>query len=325
MSKRAEICVEQMKPFRNMKAGNLESVVLKEQMDVHGYVLVRDLLPSRDLNPLLGEITGMLSGAGWLEPNCDPIQRTASASAACADGDPTYKPTRDEIFGFQSLHALPHHPLLQRLMKLLVGEHLLIHPKPEMRLIFPNFEHGIIHAHQDHTSVAGDEESFTAWIPLHDCPLELGPLRILEGSHRFGLQRTAGETGYIPRGMERGDDWVGGDINSGDVLLFHSLTVHEAAPNRSSQLRISLDYRFQSYERAVNPAVFVFASGKRSWESTYANWTSDELKYYWTKLPLRLKPSKRELIELAQSSKSAKLRERYSRILEGFASKAPNA
>lgn len=315
-----------MRPFRGIQASDLESAGLRQQMDAHGHAMIRGLLSSQDLNRLLGEITGILSHAGWVESNSDTIQRIANVAAACADGDPAYKPIRDKIFSLQSLHAFPHHPLLQKLMKLLVGEHLLIHPRPETRLIFPHFERGITHAHQDHTAVAGDEESFTAWMPLHDCPLVQGPLRILDGSHRFGLQPTAGETGYIPRGAERGDDWVGGDINAGDVLLFHSLTVHEAIPNRSSQLRISLDYRFQSYDRAVNPAVFVFTgSGARSWERTYANWTSDELKYYWTKLPLRLRPSKSELLDLAQNSNSPKLRERYALILERLTAQATNA
>jgi len=313
-----------MKPFRETQASNVGSVILKDEMNAHGYVMVRGVVPTWDLNNLLGEITGILSDRGWLKSDRDPIQRIANASAVCAENDPTYKPARDEIFGLQSLHALPHHHSLQRLMKMLIGQHLLVHPKPEIRLIFPNFERGIIHAHQDHTSIGGDEESFTAWIPLHDCPLVLGPLKVLEGSHHFGLQPTAGQTGYIAEGMERGNDWVGGDINCGDVLLFHSLTVHEATPNYSSQLRISLDFRFQSYERAVNPAVFVF-TGTRSWERTYANWTSDKLKYFWTKLPLRLKPSKSELFELAQNAKSFKLRERYSRILERLTSQVPNA
>jgi hypothetical protein len=69
----------------------------------------------------------------------------------------------------------------------------------------------------------------------------------------------------------------------------------------------------------------VFAgSGKRSWECTYAGWTSDELelKYYWTKLPLRLKPSKAELAELARTCESLKMRERYARILERLESQA---
>lgn len=315
-----------MKAFRELRACHLESVALKQQMDTYGYAIVRDVLPLGDLKSLLGEITRILADAGWLEVSSDPTQRVANTSCACADGDLAYKPTRDRVFGLQNVHALSHHRSLQWLMKFLVGDHLLVHPKPEVRLVFPNFEPGIIHAHQDHTSVAGDEESFTAWIPLHDCPMELGPLRILEGSHRFGVQPTAESTGYIPQGMERGEDWVGEDINAGDVLLFHSLTVHEAMRNRSRQLRISLDCRFQSYERAVNPAVFVFAgSSARSWESTYATWTSDELKYYWTELPLHFKPSKSELIELAQVSESSKLRERYSRILEQFLSQPPGA
>ena len=64
---------------------------------------------------------------------------------------------------------------------------------------------------------------------------------------------------------------MGGQVNAGDVLIFHSLTVHAASPNLSNQLRISLDCRFQDYRRAFNPANVVFAgeSGK-SWEKTYA-------------------------------------------------------
>jgi len=131
-----------MKLFREITASSLEFVTLTEQMDDNGYVMVRDLVPSRDLEVLLGEITGILSDAGWLEPNTDPIRPIAAASTACADDDAACKAIRDKIFCLQSLHTLPHHPLLQRLMKLLTGDQLLIHPKPEVRLIFPNFERG---------------------------------------------------------------------------------------------------------------------------------------------------------------------------------------
>ena len=113
-----------------------------------------------------------------------------------------------------------------------------------------------------------------------------------------------------------------GEMCAGDLLLFNSLTVHEAAPNTSNQMRISLDCRFQSYQRAINPGALVFAgSGRRSWEKTYANWPSDELKYYWTRLPLELKPSKLELAELAQTSATPDLRARYAGILEAIESR----
>ncbi len=288
-------------------------------------MLIRGLLPAECLHPLLEEITEVLHGAGWLDSKAKPIERLANSAAACADGDAAYKLVRDKVFSLHAFHALPHDLIMQRTMMLLVGERLLIHPKPEIRLIFPNFERGIVHAHQDHTSVEGDEESFTAWIPLHDCPPEQGPLRIAEGSHRLGQRGTVEQTGYLSDETEAKLDWVGGEINAGDLLLFHSLTVHKASPNHSKQLRISLDCRFQSYERTVNPAVLVFGgSGRRSWDNTYRNWSSDELKYYWTKLPLRLKPSKTELRELAKSSEAPEMRERYARILERLESQMPD-
>jgi ectoine hydroxylase-related dioxygenase (phytanoyl-CoA dioxygenase family) len=314
------------KPLREIKARDVDGIAmnavdLRAEMDTHGYVMIRELLPPRDLNPLLGDITAILNRAGWLRSDSDPFDRIANPGAACFEDDSAFKAVYDQIFCLPSFHGLPHHPLLQQVMKLLVGPHLLIHPKPVGRLIFPNFARAITPPHQDHTAVAGDEETFTAWLPLHDCPIEQGPLRVMAGSHRFGLQATAGQTGCIPPGTERGSEWVGGEVNAGDLLLFSSLTVHEAAPNKSSRMRISLDYRFQSYQRAVNPAALVFAgSGRRSWERTYANWPSDELKYYWSRLPLQFKPSKLELAELARTSESADQRARYARILEAIES-----
>ncbi len=290
-------------------------------MDQHGYVMIRGLLSPQVLQPLLGDVTRVLHRAGWLKSDEDPFERLANMEAACSEDDAAFKEVYDRVFCLPSLHALPHHPELQLVMKRLVGPHLFVHPKSAARLIFPNFEHGVIHAHQDHTSVAGDEQSFTAWLPLHDCPLEQGPLRVLDGSHKFGVQPITRETGYIPSGTERGGPWIGGKINAGDLLLFHSLTVHEAAPNTSHWMRISLDCRFQSYQRAVNPGAIVFAgSGRRSWERIYANWPSDELKYYWTQLPLRLKPSKLQLAELARNAEPPGERARYARILDAIES-----
>jgi hypothetical protein len=218
----------------------------------------------------------------------------------------------------ESLHAFAHHPRLREVLSLLVGPRLLIQPKLVARLIFPNCERLLIDAHQDHQSMAGDPESFTAWFPLHDCPVELGPLRVMEGSHRFGLQKSDPKTGFVVRETALGGDWVGGAIHAGDVLIFHSLTVHASSPNVSKQMRVSMDFRFQDYGRVLNPALLVFPGGSangRSWEATYADWQSDELKYYWKRFPLRFSPTKAELVELAQSAEPTEMRARYARIL----------
>jgi hypothetical protein len=311
---REDVCV---KPFREIQACDLTSRFLQDEMNSRGYFLIRGLLPNYVLIPLLAQITQVLYAAGWLLADRDPFERIANIQAACGDPDPSFKRTYQEIFNLELFHALPHHSALKSVMRMLVGERLLVHPKPIGRLIFPDCEDLVVRAHQDYRFMEGDPECYTAWIPLHDCPVNLGPLRILEKSHHFGFQRHD-PTGIpaIPDGAELGDDWVGGQINAGDVLIFHSLTVHAASPNFSNQLRISLDCRFQDYRRALNPANLAFGgeSGK-SWAKTYAHWLSDDLMYYWKKLPLTFKPSKSEIEQLAKAADSPSSRARYARIV----------
>lgn len=308
-----------MKTFHEIQARDLSPRILQDEIESRGYALIRGLLPQDAVSRTLAEIARVLSAAGWLLPSHNPLERVADPDAACGDPDPAFKRTYQEVFNLEAFHALPHHPALRQVMKLLVGERLLVHPKPIGRLIFPHCERLTVHAHQDYRFMGGDPECFTVWIPLHDCPTNVGPLRVVEGSHRLGYLRHEDENLHvpeIPQGAEMQGDWVGGPIHAGDVLIFHSMTVHAASPNLSNQLRISLDCRFQDYSRVFNPANLVFAgdSGK-SWDKTYANWRSDELKYFWKSLPLALQPSKAEIADLSHTAESPAQRARYARML----------
>ena len=308
-----------MKSFHEIQRSDLTAQSLQKELSARGYVLIRGLLPQADVANVLDDITQILSAAGWTLPGHDPLERFANIHAACGDPDPSFKRTYREVFNLESFHALPHNPALKSVMKMIVGEEVLIHPKAIGRLIFPNCERLTVHPHQDYRFMSGDPECYTVWIPLHDCPADVGPLQILEGSHRFGFQKHEDENLHVPEipaGAAMGDEWVGGQINAGDVLIFHSLTVHAASPNRSDKLRISLDSRFQDSRRVLNPANLVFGgeSGK-SWESIYSHWRSNELKYYWKKLPLSFQPSKAELERLAKTAEPPSKRERFARIL----------
>jgi ectoine hydroxylase-related dioxygenase (phytanoyl-CoA dioxygenase family) len=311
--------VELMKPFHELSIYDLSRRSLREELDSRGYALIRGLLPHADLENVLGEITEILSDAGWLLRGYDPIERIANGGAACGDPDPSFKQTYREVFNLESFHALPHHPALKGVMRMLVGEQVLVHPKPIGRLIFPNCANLTVHAHQDYRFMSGDPECFTVWIPIHDCPPELGPLQILEGSHRFGIIDHEDENLHVPEiptGALTEGNWASGQINAGDVLIFHSMTVHAASANRSNQLRISMDCRFQSYERAIHPGNLAFGgeSGK-SWETLYDGWRSDDLKYYWKGMPLRFQPTKFEIEQLSKTAEPASTRARYARIL----------
>ena len=104
------------------------------------------------------------------------------------------------------------------------------------------------------------------------------------------------------------------------ALSYHTNLAGNQLPKRS---RKDLDL-----SRVTEVALALLETSRqlhRSWDRIYDNWTSNELKYYWTKLPLRLKPSRSELIEISQTSSSPRLRERYGRIVERLMAQMPNA
>ncbi len=315
--------IDPMKSFADIHRDSLSPSMLKEALALRGYALVRQLIPKSDVELVLADVSDVLFRAGWLRRASSPSDRIPAEGAAFGDPDPIFKRTYQEVFNLELFHALPHHPALKKVMQMIVGDEILVHPKPIGRLIFPRCERLVTHAHQDYEFMGGDPEFYTVWMPLHDCPIEAGSLRILEGSHRYGTQEHEKENLHVPEiplDVVTGDDWVEGRVNAGDVLIFHSLTVHAAAPNVSDRMRLSLDCRFQDARRTLNPSNLVFAgeSGK-SWEKTYAGWQSDGLQYYWKKLPLTLKPTREDLEQLAISVEDPALRARYARMANQLA------
>jgi ectoine hydroxylase-related dioxygenase (phytanoyl-CoA dioxygenase family) len=312
-----------IRAFDEIHADSLSPSAVCDALRSTGYALICGLLPQPAVHAVLSDVTEVLARAGWLHPGTSPTDRLPTGGAACGDPDPAFKQTYQEVFNLESFHALPHHPALKSVMEMLAGTQVLVHPKPIGRLIFPNCERLVTHPHQDYEFMGGDPECFTVWIPLHDTPVEMGSLRVLEGSHRHGVQQHQRESLHVPEIPEdavAGDVWVGGQVNAGDVLIFHSLTVHAAAPNVSDRMRISLDCRFQDSRRVLNPSNLVFAgeSGK-SWEKTYAGWQSQSLRYYWKRIPLTLKPTREDLEQLSNSAESSGLRERYARMASQLA------
>jgi ectoine hydroxylase-related dioxygenase (phytanoyl-CoA dioxygenase family) len=322
MARRLSVWVEgetHVKAFHELGERPLTPAMLQNEMQSRGYLLLRNVLPQDAVRSVLADVTRVLFAADWLAAGPEALKRIPAHGAAYGDPDPAFKRVYQQVFNLESFHALPHHAELKHVMKLLVGDPVLVHPKPIGRLIFPSCERLTVNAHQDYEFMGGDPEFFTVWIPLHDCPVDVGPLRIFEGSHRHGVQQHQKENLHVPEiptGEEKGNEWVGGSMNAGDVLIFHSLTVHAASQNVSKQMRLSIDCRFQNAERVLNPSNLVFGgeSGK-SWEKTYSGWKSNALQFYWKSMPLTLQPSREELEHLSQTAETPASRDRYARMV----------
>src|SRR5262249_15342705 len=123
------------------------------------------------------------------------------------------------------------------------------------RVGFPQNEGKQTPVHQDFFHVRGTTETLTAWVPLGDCPRRLGSLAVAEGTHKLGFRDHEASEGVGGYAVDAGDArWLTHDYAVGDVIFFHSLTMHKALPNRSTdEVRVSLDNRYQRASDVIDP------------------------------------------------------------------------
>ncbi len=103
----------------------------------------------------------------------------------------------------------------------------------------------------------GTDRVLSAWIPLGDCPTDLGGLTYLEGSHRRvmaeeeagSLKRPAASiTADLPGLAEQYDArWLTADYAAGDVVIHSAHLIHAALDNTRTdgRMRLSTDIRYQ--------------------------------------------------------------------------------
>ena len=269
-----------------------EGAALRSRMARDGYLLVRHLLPADSLAALRRQCLEAVAEAGWLKSGTPLAEAIAEPGAACADPDERSVAVLRRLYRIEAVHALKHNPALIGLFERLLDAAVLVHPMVIPRNIFPDRAEFTTRAHQDFPHIQGTAETFTAWIPLADCPIEQGGLSIAAGSHKAGVRdfRVCSGAGAMEVDDPLDGAWVGGDFAAGDVLIFHSMAVHRGLANRSNRLRQSIDMR---YQRATDPVTEVSLSpyaGTGTWDEIYADWPSDKHKYYWRAQNPRIAP-----------------------------------
>lgn len=126
---------------------------------------------------------------------------------------------------------------------------------------------GFTGAHYDIVYMGrGTQQVVTCWTPIGDVPLDMGPLVILVGSHRFDvLKQTYGKmdvdrdhvTGsfsYDPIELvdRYGGRWGTSTFEMGDVLLFGMFTMHGSLDNTTRRFRLTTDTRYQPADEPVD-------------------------------------------------------------------------
>ena len=257
-----------------------------------GYLFLHKFLPSELLRRLALLCEDILREKGWVDGSQENGQLIANMSCACANGEPRYEEVNHELFSLEELHALAHNKQVTRFFEKLLGDRIFCHPRIFVRVMFPYYMPAVTYPHQDFATVGGTEETFTLWIPLMNCQREQGSLELVPGSHKDGLRPvrnsfSVGDATAVKRGVTK---WIGGDFMLGDVLIFHSLTLHRAHSNISPFLRISLDFRYQRERDPIHPGVLESLGHNTTWDEVYKNWQRSDLKYYWRNHKLNYYP-----------------------------------
>lgn len=244
-----------------------------------GYLFFRGLLPADEVLAVRDVTVEGLDRFGWLDAEASAAE-PRPGPVVVNEGDEEFFEPYAHLQSAEPFHALAHHPALVRLMGSLVADDLLVHPRKIARVSFPDNPRGVTPPHQDFRYIQGTTDVFTAWVPLLPCPPELGGLRVLRGSHERGLLPVEAENVVMGITIPTDDDdpdWATAAYEPGDVLVFHSLTVHGALPNHAGTLRLSADFRYQSANEPL-----VGGSLKPHWHPRVPDWP--ELVTDWTSL-----------------------------------------
>ena len=252
---------------------------LAARLDTDGYLYVRGLLPRDAVLGVRARFLEAIAAAGWLRAGSAVDEALADPAKACVDPQPAFVEVLRRFYRCPDGHALKLHPNVIGLFERLLGEPVLAHPLLIPRCIFPQRPDFTTPSHQDYPHIQGTTETYSLWLPLGDCPAEMGGIAMARGSHKAGVRDFTVSSGA--GGMEVVDpldgSWVAGPMAAGDVLIFHSLTVHKGLPNASDRLRMSLDNRYQRASEPICERCLVPYAGCGSWDEIYEGWDRPEL------------------------------------------------
>ena len=259
---------------------------LQQQASQDGYLFFSNLLDSTKVLNLRQKVMSICEKHGWTQSGTNCIEGLANLDLLVVEGgDPRWQDFYADVQRLSEFHQLALDENIIRVFEVLFGEKVLPHSRNICRLVFPNSSSHSTPPHQDNLYIGGSTETWTAWIPCGECPEMLGGLAVAKGSHHQGKLDDKEAVGPGGRQVEVSNDqiWVGVDYNCGDVIILHSLTVHQGRDNLSgNQLRASCDFRYQPRSHPVRADSLLPHMGWLNWEQIYQDWKSDNpAKYYW--------------------------------------------
>lgn len=151
------------------------------------------------------------------------------------------------------------HPALLACVESLIGPDIVGSSVYRIRPKLPGWDRGEVPWHQDsgYTMAHCDQHLMvTCWVPLVDASIKNGCLHVIPLAHKAGILRhyTGGHANFleVPSTELPTIEPIPLPMNAGDVLLLTNLTPHASFANRTTEVRWSIDLRYQSADVPSN-------------------------------------------------------------------------
>ena len=281
---------EELKELRVSNDAMNDPEELQRRIADEGYLFFKRLVNPDKLWELRREMMSMLQQVGWLVAGTDPMDGIADINMRYTEGDNEYSAGYAEVYKIENFHRAGHWPEYLEIIEKMVGKAIMPHPQKIARIWFPKYTEHTTPTHQDFVHFQGSFNNITCWAPIGDCPIELGGLAVIPGSHKvervLDHHFSLGAGGLIVDETEHEDInpvWHSTNYQAGDALFFPALTIHRALPNfTEDKMRLSLDNRNMIVgDKVAEHMLTPHEPSKLTWEDIYPYWRADDLKYYW--------------------------------------------
>jgi ectoine hydroxylase-related dioxygenase (phytanoyl-CoA dioxygenase family) len=275
-----------------------------QQWETDGYLLLQNMIPqsaiekvcnvfSQVVDQMLHQLKteGVIEDEGKELPFETRFAQVAGQHANRFGRSWRRSVSKPEVFRLHQVEALVG--VIQQLTG--TGTDVIGHPVFNARPKLPNQQLTVVPWHQDSGYFGPETEKsliITAWIPLVSVDIENGCIQIAAGSHRLGLidHHIEDREG---RFLEVDDEKVDASrivtcpMDTGDVLLFHNLTLHRSLPNVSQIIRWAIDIRY--FRDGDNPGKIYWPDPQFKWiirsqrqpETTLEEWIDMVEKQPW--------------------------------------------
>lgn len=247
-----------------------DRTALRRRLDDDGYLFIRGALDPDVVLDFRRYYFDALAGTGLTGDARDSHGALGvSSRTGEVDREELRRRLFREIVPGRAYEEFCTQPAIRNWYAWFLGEEPFLHKRRIIRHIGPG-ENGVGSATQAHYDLlylrGGSDRVLSSWIPLGDCPVGLGGLAYLEGSHhRVRADEAAADpatrrpaasiTADLPALADDYDArWLLADYESGDMVVHTAHTVHAALDNvvTDGTVRLSTDIRYQRSDDPID-------------------------------------------------------------------------